>query len=245
MNLEAIEHVLHGDAVQLVFTDPPRCSIHGDGFDGFLGQVCNRLMAVCEGAIYVCTSSLDQHALYRAFCEAGGQWSTFLIWAKPHFNQGSSDYQQQYELILYGWPKGAKRFWCGDATQSDVWSFLPPFSEDGVSTRKPVELVERALDNSSRPGDIVFDLFAGLGTTLIACERRSRQARLIEIDPQQVDLICRRWEQFTGKAGVLESNSHTFEQVAAERRENRLSSRLEPNICATLPKKFELWNPRR
>ena len=67
---------------------------------------------------------------------------------------------------------------------------------------KPVELVERALDNGGRTGDPVLDPFAGSGTTLIACQRRKRRARLIEIDPRYVEVICQRWQQYTGKAAV-------------------------------------------
>jgi ParB-like chromosome segregation protein Spo0J len=244
-NLEAIERVLHGDTVQLVFTDLPSSSAHGDGFDGFLRQVCNHLTAVCQGAIYVCTSPSDQHTLYRAFCEAGGQWSAFLIWAKPHLTSGGSEYQRQYVSILYGWPRSAKHHWCGDRNQSDLWSFLPPLTGQDHHTRIPVELVERAVDNSSRTGDTVFDPFAGSGTTLIACERRGRRARLIEIDPLHVDLICRRWEQYTGKAAALETDGRTFQQIAAERQTNRLPSRLEKFKCMTFPAGLKDSNPGR
>jgi DNA modification methylase len=84
---------------------------------------------------------------------------------------------------------------------------------------KPVELVERALLNSSKAGDIVVDLFGGSGSTLIACERRGRKSRLMEIDPKYADCICRRWQDYTGKHAVLEADGRTFEQVAQERLE--------------------------
>jgi DNA modification methylase len=83
---------------------------------------------------------------------------------------------------------------------------------------KPVELVDRALVNSSKPGDVVVDLFGGSGTTLIACERRGRKARLIELDPRYSDVICRRWMQYSGKQARLEGDGRTFEQIAQERR---------------------------
>jgi DNA modification methylase len=81
-----------------------------------------------------------------------------------------------------------------------------------------VELVERAVQNSSRIGNVVLDPFAGSGTTLIACQRQKRKARLIEIDPRCVDVICQRWRQFTGNAAVLEGDGRGFEEVARERR---------------------------
>jgi DNA modification methylase len=86
-------------------------------------------------------------------------------------------------------------------------------------TAKPVELVERAVDNSSKPHSIVLDPFAGSGTTVIACQRRKRRARLIELDPGYTDVICQRWQQYTGKPAVLDSSGgHTFTEIADQRR---------------------------
>jgi DNA modification methylase len=82
---------------------------------------------------------------------------------------------------------------------------------------KPVELIERALLNSSKAGDIVADLFGGSGSTLIACERRGRAARLIELDPRYADVICRRFQEYTGKEVTLADNGRTFAQLKAER----------------------------
>lgn len=84
-------------------------------------------------------------------------------------------------------------------------------------TSKPVELVERALVNSSKISDIVLDPFAGSGSTLIACERQGRRARLMEIDPRYADCILRRFEDFSGKKAVLEGDGRAFEDVARDR----------------------------
>ena len=84
-------------------------------------------------------------------------------------------------------------------------------------TAKPVELIDRALINSSKSGDLVVDLFGGSGSTLIACERRNRKARLMEIDPNYADVIVRRWQEFTGKQADLEGDGRTFEEVAQDR----------------------------
>jgi DNA modification methylase len=80
---------------------------------------------------------------------------------------------------------------------------------------KPVELIERAIVNSSRPGDIVLDPFGGSGSTLIACQKTGRRARVIEIEPTYVDVIIRRWQDYSGKSAVLEGR--TFAEVADER----------------------------
>jgi DNA modification methylase len=81
-----------------------------------------------------------------------------------------------------------------------------------------VELIERALLNSSKTGDIVADLFGGSGSTLIACERRGRRARLMEIDPKYSDCIVRRFQEYTGRVAVLEGTDRTFEEIATERK---------------------------
>ena len=229
---EAIETVLGGRAVDMVFTDPPY-SVANEGkaarkldtgndalaerFYEFLRAVSMNLMPVCRGAMYICMSSSELHTLHRAFTEAGGHWSTFLIWAKHHFTLGRSDYQGQYEPILYGWPKGAEHYWCGARNEGDVWFISGPVSNREHPTAKPVELVERAVENSSKIGATVLDPFAGSGTTLIACHRRNRRARLIEIDPRFVDVICQRWQQYSGNQAVLDGDGRVFAEIKTER----------------------------
>jgi len=86
-----------------------------------------------------------------------------------------------------------------------VWAIKKPQKNDLHPTMKPVELVERAIRNSSRPGNVVLDPFGGSGTTLIAAEKSGRVARLIELDPKYVDVIVRRWEDFTGQTAIREA----------------------------------------
>ena len=87
------------------------------------------MLAVTKGAIYICMSSSELHTLHRAFTEAGGHWSTFVIWAKNTFTMGRSDYQRQYEPILYGWKEGTDHFWCGARDQGDVWFIKKPVGQ--------------------------------------------------------------------------------------------------------------------
>jgi len=103
--------------------------------------------------------------------------------------------------------------WYGNKSQSTLWQENKPAANRDHPTAKPVELVTRALVNSSQPGDLIVDLFGGSGTTLIACERLSRKARLMEIDPLYADVIIRRHQQHTGKSAVLEGDGRTFDQV--------------------------------
>jgi DNA modification methylase len=171
----------------------------GEGFYQFLYDACVNLLMVTKGACYLSMSSSELDTLQRAFKAAGGKWSTFIIWAKNTFTLGRADYQRQYEPILYGWKDGSQHYWCGARDQGDVWFVDKPRVNDLHPTMKPVELVERAINNSSRPGETVMDPFGGSGTTLIAAERTGRRARLIELDPRYVDVIVRRWEQFSGR----------------------------------------------
>jgi DNA modification methylase len=151
----------------------------------FLRESCANMLAVTRGAIYICMSSSELHTLVKAFTEAGGHWSTFIIWAKNHFTLGRSDYQRQYEPILYGWAEGTPHYWCGARDQGDVWSIDRPSVNDLHPTMKPVELVQKAVRNSSKSRGLVFDPFGGSGSTLIACETTGRLARLLELETSQ------------------------------------------------------------
>src|SRR5580693_8358592 len=151
-------------------------------------------------------SSSELDTLKQAFTEAGGHWSTFVIWAKNTFTLGHSDYQRQYEPILYGWKEGTDHFWCGARDQGDVWFIKKPVANDLHPTMKPVELVERALRNSSKSRDTVLDPFGGSGTTLIAREGRTPGAHY-RARSKYCDVIIRRWQEYSGKDAVLESDN--------------------------------------
>jgi DNA modification methylase len=185
----------------------------GDGFYDFLLAALTPMLERCAGATYIAMSSSELDTLQQAFRAAGGKWSTFIIWAKNTFTLGRADYQRQYEPILYGWPEGENRHWCGDRDQGDVWNIKKPQKNDLHPTMKPVELVERAIRNSSRPGDIVLDPFGGSGTTLIAAEKSGRIGWLIELDPKYVDVIVRRWQDWTGQRTVRESDGVAFDDL--------------------------------
>ena len=230
--LTDVEKVLDGGLADLTFCDPPYNVDYAGGagrkadrriendnlgsdFEAFLYDACVNILSVTKGGTYICMSSSELHVLQKAFVEAGGHWSTFIIWAKNRFTLGRSDYQRQYEPILYGWKEGADHFWCGARDQGDVWFIDRPNKNDLHPTMKPVALVERALRNSSKSRDTVLDPFGGSGTTLIACEKTGRSARLIEMDPKYVDVIIKRWQEFSGLAATLEADGRTFEETAA------------------------------
>lgn len=159
-------------------------------------------------------SSSELHTLHRAFTEAGGHWSTFLIWAKDRFTLGHSDYQRQFEPILYGGKEGQSHYWIGARNEGDVWFVPKPKSNRLHPTMKPVALAERAIRNSSRRGDLVLDVFAGVGSTLIACEKASRRAAVLELDSKYADVIVRRWEAYTHREAKLLDDGRTFSAIA-------------------------------
>ena len=182
----------------------------GADFSALLLLACQNILAVTKGAVYIAMSSSELDTLQAAFRAAGGKWSTFVIWAKNTFTMGRADYQRQYEPILYGWKEGAQHYWCGARDQGDVWQIKKPHKNDLHPTMKPVELMERAVRNSSKTRDIVLDPFGGSGTTVIACEKSGRRARLMELDPKYVDVIIKRWQSFTGKEAQRASDGVRF-----------------------------------
>jgi DNA modification methylase len=218
--LEDVKRALGaGRLADMAFTDPPynvayqggtaaKMTIANDalggGFLDFIRPALANLLSVTKGASYVCMSSSEWPTLHRAWQEAGGKWSSTIIWAKNTFALGRADYHQQFEAMLYGWKAGNQHYWCGARDQGNVWHFDKPARNDLHPTMKPVTLVERAIRNSSKHRDTVLDPFGGSGTTMIAAERTGRQAVLLEIDPAYVDVIVRRWEDVTGGKAVLD-----------------------------------------
>ena len=233
-----VERVLDGQLADMTFTDPPynvdyanspKDKLRGKhrpilndnlgcGFEAFLQrrlrqhplghQGCGLRVHVSHPSCTRCSGRSPRPA-------ANGR--TFVIWAKHTFTLGRADYQRQYEPILYGWPAGHDRYWCGARDQGDVWFIDKPARNDLHPTMKPVALVERAVRNSSKSRDIVLDPFGGSGSTLIACEKTGRQARLVELDPKYCDVIVRRWQEWTGEAAMLDGDGRSFEEIAAGR----------------------------
>ena len=245
--LADVEKVLGGELADMCFTDSPYNVNYsnstkdkkrgksrpimndalGEEFGAFLYDACVNILTVTKGAVYMCMSSSELDTLQKAFREAGGKWSTFVIWAKNTFTLGRSDYQRQYEPILYGWKQGTDHYWCGDRDQGDVWFFDKPAKNDLHPTMKPVALVERAIRNSSKSRDIVLDPFGGSGTTLIAAERTGRRARLIELDPKYADVIVHRWQQQTGQTARLGPSGPSLRWLPIEQIGDKLGKQAE------------------
>lgn len=176
---------------------------------------------------YADTSSLEFN---RACRNVGLQVRENLIWVKSQFILGRQDYQWKHEPCLYGWREGASHYFVNDRTQSTVidesvdietmpedklreyvkslveytttiYEKKPTINSDHP-TMKPIKLISKLVKNSSKKNQLVLDLFGGSGTTLIACEQLNRTCYMCEYDPKYVDVIIRRYEEFTGNKAV-------------------------------------------
>jgi DNA modification methylase len=178
------------------------------------------------GSMY-CFMALMRHTAFECALEgAGFHLRCHIVWAKNHFVLTFNRYKQQHEMILYCHRRGEVDAWYGDCSQSTVWLEKKPQASREHPTMKPVELLERALVNSTRRGDVVIDFFGGSGSTMIACERLGRKARLMEKEPVYADVILKRWANFTKRQPIYGPSGSTFLQIERER-----LLRAEPADC--------------
>jgi DNA modification methylase len=223
-NVQHVERLMGGDKADMVFTDPPyniayeggskkREVIKNDSlgvnFYDFLLQVFSNLqMNTLPGAaLYVSHADTERVSFTKAYVDAGFHLSSVIIWAKNNATFGRQDYFWKHEPILYGWNASGPHSWHGPNNEETIWSIDRPSRSEEHPTMKPIELMERALRNSSLSGQKVLDIFLGSGSTLIACEKTGRKCYGMEIDPHYCDVILKRWEDFTGKKATLEKQS--------------------------------------
>lgn len=230
-----VERLMGGGRAALIVTDPPynvayqgktaeALTIANDAMDGesfyrFLLDAYASMYAVAEdgAAIYVFHADTEGVNFRRALVDAGFKLAQCCVWVKQTFVLGRQDYHWKHEPVLYGWKPTAAHNWYSDRRQTTVWHFDRPSRNADHPTMKPVDLIEYPITNSSKRGDVVLDLFGGSGSTLIACEKTGRVARLMELDPRYVDVIIRRWQEYTGKVARLDDTGETFAEVEARR----------------------------
>ena len=219
--MEDVKKLMNGNKARFCFTDPPwnvkygysphpswktgedRTILNDDmsseEFYEFLLSTFKSLENICEKGcpIYVAMSAQEWHNIHRALLECNFHWSSTIIWYKDSFVLSRKDYHTQYEPLWYGWLSGAARL-CElrDKQQSDVWEIKRPKKSKVHPTMKPLALVGKAINNSSRKGDIVVDLFAGSGSTLLACEQTERVNYSMELSPKYCDVIVDRFREF-------------------------------------------------
>ena len=222
---EDVARLMGGAKCDLVWTDPPyNVNYSGRGEKNKLGHIKNDNMnednfdLFCHdffenynefmkplSAIYVChpdSASAPKIAFETNFAKFFKKAST-IIWVKQSAGMGWQDYRAQHEPILYGWKEGSgKHQFFGDRTQTTIWNVKRENVQEYVHpTQKPVCLVEKAIKNSSKEYDLVLDLFGGSGSTLIACEKNNRKARLMELDPKYCDVIRKRYTKWAKENG--------------------------------------------
>jgi len=156
-----------------------------------------------DGAVwYVAAPPGPLYTIFALIIKEFGIWRQTLQWVKDVFVLGRSDYHYRNEPIFYGWKPGAAHYFVNDRTQDTIWEIPRPKKNPDHPTMKPIELVQRAILNSSKPGDLILEPFGGSGTTLLAAETTQRVAAVIELDPRYCDVIVRRWQQFTGRTAT-------------------------------------------
>lgn len=154
-------------------------------------------------SFYIWFSDLATVEFNNAANNSGLMVKETLIWEKNNFVLGRQDYQHKHEPCLYGWVKGGSHSWYSDRKQTTILNFDRPLNSNFHPTMKPVTLFDYQVKNSTKSGDTVLDLFGGSGTTIMACEQDGRNACVMEYDPKYVDVIIKRWEDFTGKKAEL------------------------------------------
>lgn len=178
---------------------------------GALGNA--KTMVRPGAAFYVCLTWRTYSAFEAALAACGLSIAACIVWDKGSIGLGHQHYRPRHEFIFYC--RGD--VWNGGRDEGDVWTLSRGRTEDYVHpTQKPVELAARAVANSTARGDLVLDLFGGSGSTLMACERLGRGARLMELDPRYVDAIVCRWESATG-GSARHAGGATFEDIRAQR----------------------------
>jgi site-specific DNA-methyltransferase (adenine-specific) len=232
LEMTAMERLCGDQRVDMLLTDPPynvaytgktkdaltiqNDSMGDEAFRTFLRDAFVTADAVLKpGAVfYVWHADLEGYNFRGACRDAGWRVRQCLIWQKSSMVMGRQDYHWQHEPCLYGWKDGAGHLWASDRKQTTLLKFDRPSRSEDHPTMKPVALFEYQLLNNTKGGDIVLDSFGGSGTTLIAAEKNGRIARIMELDPKYVDVIVRRWEDFTGQKAVLESTGEPFKAAA-------------------------------
>jgi len=210
--LNDIDKLTEKQKPDMLFTDPPynvafngrsgkfdvikNDNLEESEFNNFIDTILSNLEILNINTYYICCNwafyGILQKKLKPKAC---------IVWAKNVFGLGKG-YRHQHEFILFdGFIDASIK------NESDLWK-IKKDSKYQHPTQKPVELSSRAITNSSRPNNIILDLFGGSGSTLIACEKLNRKARIMELDPKYCDVIVKRWEQFTGKKAELENGQN-------------------------------------
>ena len=219
--LNDVEKLMGGARADMLLTDPPynvnyegktkdklkiqNDKMQNDKFRQFLADAfLNADTVMKPGAVFYIWHADSEGYNFRGACfDIGWKVRQCLIWNKNSMVMGRQDYQWKHEPCLYGWKDGAGHLWASDRKQTTIINFDKPTRNDKHPTMKPIPLFDYQIKNNTKGDDIVLDLFAGSGTTIMACEQNGRRGYCMEYDPKYVDVIIDRWEKFTGNKAKL------------------------------------------
>ena len=228
-SVDAVEKLMEGAKADLLHTDPPygvsyeggakkwdqikNDALNKSSLQDFLVAALSSAFVACKQSApwYVWHASNTSFAFYSAVENVGRKPSAQIVWVKNQMAGGFGDYRGKHEPCIYC--SGGKAAWHGGRDQHTVWN-VDRERNYAHPTQKPVELVEKAVINSSKIGDIVLDLFGGSGSTLIACEKAARDCRMMELDPKYCDVIIKRWQDYTGKQATHAETGQSFAEVS-------------------------------
>ena len=217
---DQVAKLMNGQKADMVFTDPTynvayegktkdALTIQNDkmstnDFSDFLSEVFSVLYLNSNAGtpIYM-FCPIEDGTFLNAFNNSGFKLQSILIWLKNTIVLGRKDYHYKHEPILYGWKDGAAHKWYGNRDKQTVFECNKPPRNGEHPTMKPIELCEFYITNSSKNKDIVFDLFLGSGSTMVAAHQLKRKCYGMELDPKYCDVIVKRWEDFTGRKAEL------------------------------------------
>lgn len=227
--IDDVEKLMDGKKADMVFTDPPYNQNFSGGIDKegnkskkgknetiqndkmsdadyalFFNDFLTNTVSVLKGAFYICFYRLMMDIVLDSVNNSEAEWKSIIIWKKNRPALSPLDYHNNFEPILYGYKH---HVFYGDKTQSDVWEFPRPYINDLHPTMKPVELIQKAILNSSKGEDIVLDAFLGSGSTLIASEKTGRICYGMELDPKYIDVIVQRYVDYTGNDKIKKNGN--------------------------------------
>lgn len=234
---ENVDQLMNGNKANMIMTDPPY-GVNYAGKNEFLNKMDkgNRIQTgyandsikdypkfihdwmlnfplADYNTIYIWTGNYQLFTILQEAENQGLHLPISLVWVKNNHVLTRQDYYAKHELCLYGW-KNHHKFY-GEGTRTTVLLFDKPLVNDLHPTMKPIELIAYLIPDGSRVDDIVYDSFGGSGSTLIACEQTGRVCYMMEIDPRYCEIICQRWEKYTGqKRKLIEKPSIIGEQNA-------------------------------
>lgn len=207
---DQVSKLMVGGKADMVFTDPPYNINYGNikhhtvkqreiendnmsksNFKDFCCGFISNITLFNKGCVYIAGPPGPDGRIMFTEADNALHCSTVIIWNKDQFTLGRGKYQNKYEPIWFGWVDNGTSFY-GDRKQTNVWDIARPKKSPEHPTMKPVELVSKAINHASRKDDVVLDLFAGSGTTMVAAHQTKRRAFVAELDPKYCQVIVDR-----------------------------------------------------